>query len=144
MFKHSLVILSLSAVVLQTTAFAAVDCGDVTSDAASAISFKDRNAAIEILQDRDQKACLLPEYIVKLNHLVGKTHVKEEPLLKYPRGDISNPQKMKELCAHEMNRTLHIKTLTSDWAQTAEVGFTYQGHNCTIVMDGDNIDAMIQ
>lgn len=144
MFKHSLIILSLSAAVLQTTAFAAVDCGDVTSDAASAISFKDRNAAIEILQDKDQKACLLPEYIVKLNSLVGKKHPKEQPMLKYPQGDISNPQKMKELCVHEMNRTLHIKSNTSDWAQTAEVGFTYNGHNCTIVMDDDNIDAMIQ
>lgn len=142
MYKHSYVILSLSAALLSATALAAVDCGDVTSDAASAISFKDRNAALEILQDQDQKACLLPEYVVKLKALA--LGVREPPMLKYPRGDISNPGKMKELCAHEMNRTLHIKSSTSDWAQTAEVGFTYNGYNCTIVMDGDNIDAIIQ
>jgi hypothetical protein len=138
MHKASILLLSL----LPVIAHADLDCEMVTKDAASTISFNDRNAAIETLNDPEQLKCLLPEYIVRLHSLAR--NVNEEPQLKYPKGDMSNTLKLRELCTHELQRVKSTESEPQLWFQTTPNEFKFINWHCTIVIDGDYIDAMIQ
>lgn len=138
MFKHILLTAMLSAV--QTPAWADIDCESVVLDARSAVDFNDVNAAIMIMQDPSQKACLLPEHVSALNRVLASSRGNQQP--QSIRNE-SNVQALKSLCSASALMFNNRQIDANNWRQLDPSTFIYDINTCVIVNDNDKTTAVV-